>query len=271
MLLLSLFELGPRRGAELIAAAYDGAHMPKQGFLAAAAALLLALPATAAAADPLPVGEAQGVRVTTTGRGGAVFHFTKRAAGLYRQIAGSRVEVSCTRISRSAKLGISEGDSSGGTDLRAPRRRAPLKSSLVVRDPDYCSVSPSGRQSPLVSVPLTQTGAIALDEREKASTIFSLQLFAGTIADRVTPSAYPTPARFVASRYGRAFRRAGFPIVALAAPTDTPPPRAYGYWSDGRRSAAFVTLSAVGRRLYLQLGPDDEVSTNIIGALFGDS
>lgn len=242
--------------------------MPNQGILAAAAALLLALPATAAAADPLPVGEAHGVRVTT-GRAGAVFHFTKRAAALYREIAGRRVEVGCTTLARGDKLGLSEGGSSGGTYLRAPRRRASLRSGYVERNADYCSVTPYGREAALVSVPLTQRGAIALDEQEKASTIVALQLFAGAIGDRVRPSAYPTPARFVASRYGRAFRRAGFPLVALADPTDTPPARAYGYWSDGRRAAAFVTLSAAGRRLHLQLGPDDGISTNIPGALFG--
>lgn len=242
--------------------------MRNQGIIAAAAALLLALPATATAADPLPVGEAQGVRVTGL-RSGAVFHFGPKAASLYATIAGRRVEVGCTTESRSDKLGLSEGGSSGGTYVRAPRRRAPLRSGFIARDADWCSVALPGR-APLVAVPVTQFGANVLDQREKASLLTSAQLFAGTIGDRVTPSAYPTPARFVASRFGRAFAAAGYPIVALATPDATPQASAIGYWSDGRRSAAFVTLSASGRRLYLQLGPDGAVSTNVAGYLFGD-
>ncbi|MDO8187335.1 hypothetical protein Q5424_12940 [Conexibacter sp. JD483] len=243
--------------------------MPRTSLLAAAAALLLALPATAIAADPLPVGKAQGVRVTGA-RTGVVFHFGPGAASLRREVAGRRVAVSCTALPRDEdKLGVVPGGSSGGTYVRVARRRAPLRTGMVEPTADYCSLGLPGK-SPLVSVPLTQAGAIVLDEREKASMLLSLQLIAGTIGDRVTPSAYPTPARFVASREARSLTAGGYPIVALAAPTDTPQGRrAFGYWSDGGRSAAFVTLSASGRRLYLQVGPDAALSTNIAGAIFG--
>ena len=41
-----------------------------------------------------------------------------------------------------------------------------------------------------------------------------------------------------------------------------------GYWSDGEESVAVVTVSASGRRLYFQEGPDQALSTNVAAYLF---
>ncbi len=240
----------------------------RQTFLAAAAALLLAPPAIATAADPLPVGQAQGVRLTAA-RGVAVFHFSKRAAALHGTIAGRRVEVSCTTLPRGDKLGpVSIGET--GTSMRAPRRRAPLRVRIQARGADYCAVTLLAGQAEIVAVPLTRRGAILLDEREKATALSTILDFAGAYADRTRPSAYPTPERFLATSVVRDLNSGGVMIVALAAPADTPAEHTIGYWSDGARSVALVTRSATGRRLYLQLGPDGALSTNVAGALFGD-
>ncbi len=155
------------------------------------------------------------MRVTGVARG-VVFHFDARAAAIYRTIAGRRVEVGCTTLSRSDKLGISDGGSSGGTYVRAPRRRAPLRSGFAGRGADYCSISLERDDEEVVSVPLTQLGATVLDLREKTALLTGAQLFAGMLGDEATPSAYPTPARLIASRYGRLFARAGVTVVALA-------------------------------------------------------
>jgi hypothetical protein len=51
--------------------------------------------------------------------------------------------------------------------------------------------------------------------------------------------------------------------VALAAPTDTPAAGQYGFYSDGDRHIATVTLSIAGRRLFIDLA-DETVSTNVL-------
>lgn len=230
----------------------------------AAAALLLCTVASASAgAARLPVGEADGVRIERDG-GAAVVYFTKSAAPLYKRIAGKRVEFECTREPAGDKLGPAVG-SSGSTQVRAPKSRAPLRTGMRLRGEDYCRIWLAAREGDarrlVVSVPLTQKGAVELDERERATAIVLVLATAGQEADKRSPSAYPAPAALV-----EALVRMGVPrsaIVALDSATASPPAGAVGYWSDGARSLAVVALSASGRRLFVELGPDDLVRTNV--------
>jgi hypothetical protein len=57
-------------------------------------------------------------------------------------------------------------------------------------------------------------------------------------------------------------------VVALAAPSDTPPAGVVGYYSDGAQHAAAVGLSTQGRRLFLEVN-GDVLHTNIVEHLFG--
>lgn len=248
--------------------------MPAQGILTAtAAALLLALPASAAAA-PLPVGEAHGVRLQQ-GRDGLAVVFTKRAARLYGQIAGKRIEISCVQLPKGDRRGMT-ANGGAGMMMRAPRQRRPLRPRMLSSaGNDYCTVSRryEDRTSLLfdqvVAIPVTQAGAIALDERAKAGRLIALLAIVGEMADQRRPAAYPMPAELT-GRAAKWFRGSGLSLVSLDSADATPPAGRFGYWSDGADRAAAVTPSASGRRLYVEVGPDGELRTNVAAALLNE-
>lgn len=236
---------------------------------ALAAALISCAAAAPAGAATLPVGEADGVRIEPA-RSGLVVDFTKRAAPLYKRIAGKRVEIECTRIATGGGFGISAGDSSGAMSMRAPKARTPLRTGQTTRGDDFCRVwlasrttrrGSSSRQL-IVSIPLTQKGAVRLDEERTATMMLSVLVFAGELADTRRPPVYPTPAQLVERLQAR-FRAARRSVVALDSADATPPADTVGYWSDGAGHVAVVALSAQGRRLFAEFAPDDVVSTNV--------
>ena len=150
--------------------------------------------------------------------------------------------------------------------MRAPRTRRPLRADNTTRGIDYCTVSraqPDDETKPgrlIVSVPLTQRGAVFLDRRQTASEIVGVLFAADELISRTNRETFPT-AQEVVARYGPR-------IVALAAPTDTPPPGKVGYYSDGAKHVAAVKTSAIGKRLFYEVN-NDVVSTNIIELLSG--
>lgn len=251
-------------------------------------ALLLALAAAAlsspvaGAAEPLPVGSAEGVRAAQ-GRGGLVLRFTPAAAGLYRQIAGKRVEVACTSEGPSTGLGFTVG-SEDSTTLRAPRRRAPLRVGIAMRGVDYCRLWRAPRpgrrgSSPeetardlIVSIPLTRDGAARLDEQSKARDVISMMVLAEALAERGGGKnralRFLTPPALLAAL--RELGDPGAPVVVLDGPDATPPAGCVGYWSDGDRQVEISAVTALGRRLYVYLGPDEALRTNIVRYLFDD-
>jgi hypothetical protein len=232
--------------------------------------LVLAAPSAGAAGAQLPVGEADGVRIVRE-RGAIVVVFTSRAARLYRRIAGKRVSVLCTEF-------VERGVHSGGAPLRAPKRRRPLRTGDLTRGMDYCRVWLAARtirrngerlrrpRELIVSIPLTQRGAVFLDEQTKALDLQSVLLVAGLLADRPNPDTWPTAAELLQSGSGRAFRRR---LVALAESTDTPPEGVIGYYSDGQQHVAAVAVSASGRRLFVEWEAD-VLHTNVANYIYGE-
>jgi hypothetical protein len=242
--------------------------------------LLAATSGTAGAAGPLPTGESQGVRITWKHGGAMVVVFGKRSNGLYRRIAGRKVTVSCWHLS---PHGVSDG---GGVTFRAPKRGRVLKTGDVVRDWDYCRVWRASyvrrgnntrihhSREPIVAIPLTQRGAVYLDEHARAYGLFVLLVIADGDGP---PSQGPfDPAQQVIDRTGGFLRfvpgiwPGRHRLVALTAPDQTPPAGALGYFNGGPEHAAAVVLSASGRRLFLERMPNDVLHTNVSRYVFGD-
>jgi hypothetical protein len=234
-----------------------------------AAALLLALAVPAAAQTPLPVGEADGVRLVRE-RGQLVVVFTPRAQRLWRRVAGKRVNVSCVEF-------VEGGTRSGGNLLRAPKRGRRIRTGDHSRV-DYCRVwlprRRVGRGSRretrgrvlIASIPFTQQGAVFLDEQQNAIGLFALLTVSEFAAEDAGRKGYLTYAELI--ELGTDTRRARSLLVELASPSDTPPPEKVGYYSDGANHVAAVVLSAQGRRLFLEYN-GDALHTNVARHVFG--
>ena len=243
--------------------------------LSLVALIALAAPTQAQAVE-LPTGRAQGVKIVW--KDGQVIVFGKRAAGLYKKIAGRKVIVSCWHITEHGRDG-------GDNPMRAPVRGRVLETGDRVRDWDYCRVwraarvvrrgSTTLRQSRalIVAIPLTQRGAVFLDEQVKAVGLSVLLMFARGDDQPSPRGSFRDSASFVEEMEG-VLRVSWFwpgrhPLVALTTPDGTPPAGSIGYYGDGAQHAAAVTLSSSGRRLFLERKADDVLHTNVADYLYG--
>jgi hypothetical protein len=230
--------------------------------------VVLVLPSAGAAQAPLPVGESDGVRIVRE-RGAIVVVFTKRAERLRRHVAGKRVSILCTRLTE-------HGSSGGGGTERAPKRGRRINTGDHTRGMDYCRVwlaartvrrggeTRRRRREHIVSIPLTQKGAVHLDEQFKALGMSLLMTVSELAAEARNRTGFLSPAQLL--QLAR-MARPRPPLVTLAAPSDTPPAGAVGYYSDGAQHAAVVALSASGKRLFLEYN-GDVLHTNVAQYIF---
>ena len=116
----------------------------------------------------------------------------------------------------------------------------------------------------LVSIPLTQAGAVYLDERDRSRAMLKIVAIAALARDDAHQPGVLTYAQLVQA-YPRLTRK----LVELAAPGDSPPPHRIGYFSDGQQHTVLATLSASGRRLFIEQAADEVLSTNVSKYLFG--
>lgn len=238
---------------------------------------MLALGPSAGAAEvKLPVGQADGVLVERRS-GALVVVFTPRAAKLYRRVAGKRVIVLCTKLPPVSAPGYSsKGLVTRGVTKRAAKRRRAIRTGNRTRGLDYCRVwlaaqtvvrkgKRERRQRELIaSVPLSQAGAVRLDEESRGRTMFILLSVAGFAAEKRTPNAYPNLTRLLPAKSRSLLR-----VVALKDPAGTPPAGWTGYYTDGLQHVVVVAVSTLGRRMFYEQQGRDEVRTNLTG-LFSD-
>ena len=234
-------------------------------------ALALLAPSAAHAQTPtdLPVGEARGVRLVVD-HGGLVLIFSHRSAKLRERINSRYAWMECTEF----------GDvfsSVGGGNLDIPRRGRRVPTGFSLDNPDFCdfflrshTVKRHGirhhvSRRMLFSIPLTQAGAVYLDEESKTAEMFTISLRASFVkADQRLPG-YPTYAQLV-----QAYPKLAKVVVQLPAPGDTPPPKRVGYYSDGQEHVALVILSASVKRLFIEPSAGGVLSTNVAAYLFDD-
>jgi hypothetical protein len=236
---------------------------------AALLAVALLAPAGAAAQTPteLPVGEAKGVRLVVQ-HGGLVLVFSERSARLRRQINSRYARLSCTNLGKWTNSAFS-----GNLDV--PRRGRRVPTGFARDGADYCRIFLRAHKVKLrgstlrvdrdllVSIPITQPGAVYLDEEAAtAEMLWASVLFAAT-RRKLKLSAQPTYAQIV-----EAFPHAGRVVSPLAAPGDAPPPNRVGLYSDGREHTALAVLSTLGKRLYIENSAGNVFSTNVLAHVF---
>jgi hypothetical protein len=224
---------------------------------------LVLVPSTAFAQAPeLPVGEAHGVRVVRQDKAIVVV----LSARLHERLAGKKVIVSCTTL-------LEDGANIGSQAMRVPLRGRRLLTGDVTPKIDYCRVLlPPRERRPkrvLVSVPLTQKGAVFLDEESKTLRMLTILVITGFAQEKQKLDGYPTYDQLVNGLPKRARAPFSKRVVPLGAPTDTPPAKTVGYYSDGAQQIAVSIVSASGRLLFIRYGPDDVLTTNVVGYMFG--
>jgi hypothetical protein len=221
-----------------------------------AAAVLLLVPSTVAHAQ-LPVREAHGVKIVRE-HGAIVVVFTARSGKLYKRIKGKRVEVSCTEMRDDGTF--------SGTSPISRRHGRRLRTGDLTRRIDYCRVwLPRQNRRLIVSIPLTQRGAVFLDEEEKVRSMLGVMFVSEIVKDRQKLDGLPTYEQLVAE-----FPKLATTLAPLAAPGDTPAPGRIGYYSDGNEHGAVVMVSASGRRLFIEGNADDVLYTNVARYIFGE-
>ncbi len=234
-------------------------------------AVLLALivaPAAARAQTDLPLGEDHGVRLVLK-RGAAVLVFGDRSAKLRERINSRYAWISCTEL----------GDpftSVGSGNLDAPRHGRRVRTGFNASGADFCLIFlrahtvRRGHQSEhvgrrvLLSFPLTQAGAVYLDEASKAATMFTIGLVA-TLSKPKRVTGEPTYAEVIEGS-----PKLAKVLAPLAAPGDTPPPKKVGYYSDGAEHMVLAMVSAAGKRLFIERAAGGLLTTNVAEYLFGD-
>jgi hypothetical protein len=249
--------------------------------LVVAGAFLAVLAQPAAASAQLPVGRADGVRIVRE-HGAIVVVFGSKATRLWRRVRGRRVSVLCERGPEpdpdNPGYSFEEG---GGTTMRAPQRGRRIRTGDLTRGMDTCEVwleprtiRRNGKRVRLsrrliVTIPLTQRGAVRLDERARAVALLTLLEIGAVLGQRDEERRFEPSAELVAAM-PTLRRPLRLPVVALASPADTPPAGSIGYYSDGAQHAATVILSASGRRLFFEADADDVIRTNVADYIFGD-
>lgn len=211
--------------------------------------LSLGLLGVAPSAPAQVAGEKQGVTIVR-GAHGYVFRFSKRAAKVYRQIAGRRVTVACSTVTKSSGNLVTEDEVSGR--VRVPRKGRRVRG--LASGTDFCAVRLRSGEWVAVA-PITADGRTYLDERFTAASLEAPFIATGTDAE------HPPPTALVLQR-GRGH------IVALDGPDGSPPAGKIGYWTDGVRSVS-AALSAAGRRLFIDL-ERDVFRTNVLPYLIPD-
>ena len=196
-------------------------------------------------------GEEQGVTVVR-GSHGHFIRFDKRAAKVYRRIAGRRVIVGCSTVTATAGS-FTVGDRVSDA-MRAPRKRRRIRT-VHGSGSDFCFVRLRAGRELVAIAPLTADGRTYIDEMSTAATLDLPFLLADDITD------VPPSIALVVER-GRGL------VVALDGPDGTPPAGKLGYWTDGVRWVT-AALTRAGRRLFIDQ-ERDVVRTNVLPYLVAD-
>ena len=216
------------------------------------AVVMIAAPSAGAQAVELPVGNANGVRIVQP-HGAIVVVFGPTADRLWRRVRGKRVSVMCEKgpdpdPDHSGFFTTEEG----GTTFRAPQARAtaadrrshprdgPVQGVAQPRTVTRHGARRHYGRELIVAIPLTQRGAVRLDERAHAAALLGLMTVAA-LPQEDGVDRYASSADLV-SRVSELKHPLELPLVALSSPSDTPPAGSIGYYSDGAQHAAAIVL-----------------------------
>jgi hypothetical protein len=207
-------------------------------------------PAGATAAG-LPVGHAKGVSVQV-GRHGVNFRFAKSLDPTVAALLRPRrhVELSCTTLGP-LKIDGTRPSSSETERVQVPERRTRLRLTTGTRQhPSFCAIHLDSTGIDIVDIPVTQEGAIYIDERRTLFEIWNAAFTAAGDAEDAHSATFESADQFV-NKYG-----SDGDVIALASPDAVPPAGKLGIFSDGDRHFEAVALTTLGRRMFYDINGD---------------
>jgi hypothetical protein len=250
--------------------------MPLRSVLLTAGFVLIgAVAPVGAGAAPLPVlGAPDGVQVSRSGED-LELRLTGASAMAAASYSGRTLSIDCARHAVPGLLFVAGSGSERSEASAKLQREADGTLSIRARMPDsmdVCSVPrpslpeqrgrrqgpfrvvPSVLRPPLARVAMTPAGEQWLEELGHVQ-----QLLAAGRSLGAGPS-YPLPTATPSSSG----------LVPLDGPDASPPANQVGYWSDGAKRVALVTLSGAGRRLLTEDLGDGMVRTNLLAGFLSE-
>ena len=235
-------------------------------------ALVFASPANAAVADRiLPFYDAaDGVRVVRSSTGEALIRFDRKAAKIFKSVAGKRAEVGCGTVT-AEPLGDGPLSTTGfmtNPDFKLPKRRGTVRMWTGDQDTEICAISTkrvkndphcfapdsTSKLCVRVAVAVKPSGVAYLDARARSIELALASTYLGLALD---PS-WKVPGNTTLERMRTLL---GPDVVELATPDGSPPAGTVGYWTDGVKNFALVALLADGSRRFVRI-QDGVYSTN---------
>ena len=205
----------------------------------------------AARANTLAIGHAKGVGVQV-GRRMVTFRFSHsldpNVSALLR--LAHRVELGCTQLGPT-KIDGTRTRGEVTERIVRPRHLSTLRlpTGPGLR-PTFCTVRLASRRLDIVDIPVTEDGAVYLDERHVFSDIRNAVFTAASDAEQAHSTAFESAEQFV-QKYA-----SDGDIVALATPVASPGTGAIGVFSDGAHHFEAVGTTALGRRMYYDINGD---------------
>jgi len=227
--------------------------------------------ANAAVADHIiPLYDADdGVRVVRSATGEVKLRFERKAAKLYKTIAGRTAEVGCGTVTPE-ELGDGPYATSGfstNPGAKLPRKRGTVRMWTGEADTELCFIATKRKKADRVCLPADTTSKLCLRVivAVKPSGTAYIDAKARTIElslGMLTAGTAETPGLTVpgATLLEKMRAMLGPNVVELTTPDDSPPVGQLGYWTDFK-DVAVVVLLADGTRRFVRI-QDGVYSTN---------
>jgi hypothetical protein len=236
-------------------------HPVRPAVLVAVAGMLIFVASATGRQTLLRTGSTKYVRVARL-RGGD--HTVVLTAQGRKVLRGRVLQATCTTLGRSVHGLTPTLSESSASEGGGPRRGNFAYHTISDLHADFCDIrlvrrtrggiSDSVNVPPFDSLALDQRGAVFLNEDRVTQRLAGILELGSALASKDPAGDFPTAPRVASYLHGR--------DTSLSSPSTSPPPGRVGFFSDGVGHVEVVGLSALGRRLYVDLD-DGVLSTDV--------
>lgn len=210
-------------------------------------------------------GSTKYVRIARLRGGDSTVVLTAQGRKVLRgRLRGRVLQATCTTLGRSVHGLTPTLSESSASEGGSSRRGHFTYHTILDLHADFCDIRlaretrggivDSGNVPPFDSLALGQKGAVFLNEDRVTQRLAGIMELASALASQDSAGNFPTAATVASHLHGR--------DTTLSSPSAASPPGRVGFFSDGVGHIEVVALSALGRRLYVDLN-DGVLTTNV--------